>query len=263
MRVKYFPTLLFFSFVFCFVLFPDNIHSSTSSTSNLAKHSKVDEDTLDYKTEENNSSIAIIISTLSITIAFAVWFISFRNLRHSEKIARREATQAIFNEWWDKDLSKKRKYFYLEFLPKYRQKLICKSFKEIEDVIGEDNDNVKELCFFFDKVGWLGAAGLIDVDYVLGPMQHTMRRIWWVMEDLIKEERKKDSTSNTNNYLDPVFQFGFEWLFIRSKKPKNHQANLLKSRFRNPSLLNNFKIETLKAKIDKEDKEFQKNLRTL
>ena len=97
--------------------------------------------------------------------------------------------------------------------------------KEIKTVISEDKEGAGQLCYFFDRVGWLGAAGLIDIDYVLGPMQHSVRRVWMAMEPFIQNERKPESAK----LLDPVYQFGFEWLFKRSDE--KHQANWRETNF--------------------------------
>ncbi len=137
-----------------------------------------------------------------------------------------EATNAIYKEWYSDELIELRRYFYTEFLPLHMSKLTGKEgLKEIKTVISEDKEGAGQLCYFFDRVGWLGAAGLIDIDYVLGPMQHSVRRVWMAMEPFIQNERKPESAK----LLDPVYQFGFEWLFKRSDE--KHQANWRETNF--------------------------------
>ena len=109
------------------------------------------------------------------------------------------------------------------------------------------------MCYFFDRVGWLGAAELINVDYVLGPMQHSVRRVWMAMESLIQKERKPESAE----WLDPVYLLGFEWLFKRSDT--KHQATLVKEKFQNPRLLSSEQGEVLRSQIDKDEMKFVKN----
>lgn len=175
-------------------------------------------------------SLETAIAVLSTVVAIIAVWLSLISTRHAQQIAIKETTDIIFKEWWSEELRELRRYFILEFIPNHRIRLIGKSMKEIDRVIPEDKGRTTKLCYFFDRVGWLGAAGLIDVDYVLGPMQHVMRRTWIVMEPLILIERELKSDKT----FDPVFQFGFEWLFKRSSQQKKHQANLLRYRFLRP-----------------------------
>ncbi len=112
-------------------------------------------------------------------------------------------------------------------------------------------------CAFFDRIGWLGAAGFLEVDYVLGPMQHVMRRTWIVMEPLIQREREftLDKTA-----FDPVFQYGFEWLFKRSSETQKHQAYLLRTQFLSPHIHTRKEIETLKEYINTDEANFYQYL---
>ena len=56
------------------------------------------------------------------------------------------------------------RYFFLEFVPKHLNVISGHNLKEIEILVPEDQGRTARLCFFFDRIGWLGAAGVIDVD---------------------------------------------------------------------------------------------------
>jgi hypothetical protein len=224
--------------------------------------------------DSTNISLETVGVFISIIIALiALWF-SLQSNRQAQRTSIREATEVIFKEWWGDELRDLRKYFFNEFVPKHRAKLIRKGMKDIDQIIPEDKGRTTQLCYFFDRTGWLGAAGLIDVDYVMGPMQHTMRRTWIVMEPLILRERelRKGSSiaeaqkagsvqaSDADLRFDAVFQFGFEWLFRRSSHPAKHQANLLGYRFHRPRIRTRKDIRELKANIDIDEANFRREL---
>ena len=185
-------------------------------------------------------------------------------MRDSKRKARREATDAIFREWWSEDLRGLRKYFFQEFVPSHRPILINqgKTLKSIDDIFKSDKEpdnkpdngaKVRQLCFFFDRVGWLAAAGLIDPDDVLGPMQHSMRRVWWAVERFILEDR-----SDKGGHPDPIYHMGFEWLFKHSSDPDHHHALLLERQLH--GFLTEEDVKTLRAALDSVEAEFKKQL---
>lgn len=196
-------------------------------------------------------NLAILGFTALILLATAI--IYWKGTRHAARKSTWEATNEIYKEWYSDELNELRHYFYNEFLPLHRIKLIGKGMKDIKTVIPEDKERTRQLCYFFDRVGWLGAAGLIDVDYVLGPMQHSVRRVWMTMEPFIQKEREPGSAK----LLDPVYQFGFEWLFKRSNK--KHQAILAREKFQDPKLLSRKQRKILQTQIDSDEAEFRKN----
>jgi hypothetical protein len=208
-------------------------------------------------------TIAIIVSTVSAIISsvvalIAIW-LSLTSSRHEQKVAIKESTAHVFEEWWSEDMRELRRYFFLEFIPIHRNKLIGKSLKETIDVVPEDKGRIIRLCYFFDRIGWLGAAGLIDMDYILGPMQHTMRRTWIVVEPLIIKAREL----KTDKGFDPVYHYGFEWLFKRSGLPNKHQANLLRWWFVQPSIFTRKEISFIKSAIEVEESEFRRTLENI
>ena len=204
-------------------------------------------------------SLEIVVALISTIVALIAVWLSLQSNRQAQRTTIREATEVIFKEWWGEELRGLRRYFFLEFVPKHRAKLVGKGMKDIDRVIPEDKGRTRQLCYFFDRVGWLAAAGLIDVDYVLGPMQHSMRRAWIVMEPLIAKER----IFQPNEQFDPVFQYGFEWLFRRSSQPKNHQAHLLGHRFLRPHIRTRQQILELRAQIDMDEANFRREIQSI
>ena len=167
----------------------------------------------------------------------------------------REATRAIFDQWWGEDLWKLRNYFYREFLHEHYQKVTGCSLKQVRRRIAADEGRLLQLTGFFDKVGWLGAAGLIDVDYILGPMQHVVRRVWFATEPLIRKTR-----GPSDGWFDPAFHLGFEWLYLRTTQPKRTHAELLKVRFSDPDLFNDDQSRVLDRMITDDEKRFRESL---
>lgn len=131
-----------------------------------------------------------------------------------------EVNNALFQEWWGKELHQCRKTFFTKFL-RVRSTFNGKRMKELDS----EWDEVRQLCWFFDRVGWMSAAKLIKTDLVLGPMQHTMRKVWMVMEPLILNDRRRHG----GHRLDAVHLRGFEFLFDESER--RHHAKLLKEQY--------------------------------
>ena len=179
-----------------------------------------------------------------------------RKFYQAERLAKTKVTSdAIFREWWGLEMSALRRYFYFEFLPKHYARIAGGNLKELEHKVPGDEGQLRKLTDFFDRVGWLGAAGLVDVDYVLGPMQHTMRRVWLATEPLITCARKR----NPPGQLDPVYRLGFEWLFRRSED-KTH-ATLLAQQFSDPALFStDGTFEELNTHIQRDEQEFRQRL---
>jgi hypothetical protein len=179
-----------------------------------------------------------------------------RKFYAEERISNvKESTDAIFQEWWSDDMNQLRLYFFRDFLPKHWAGLQGVSLKEVEHKISDDGQ-IRRLTGFFDRVGWLGAAGLIDVDFVLGPMQHGMRRVWFATEPLILKEREIGRLER----LDPVYRLGFEWLVKRSEQAGKHQADLLASRFQEPALITPDLAQSLRRAIDEDEVKFKRSL---
>jgi hypothetical protein len=208
------------------------------------------------------SSQANLLSTVgnfaSLVILFYMAVIYWMMRRDAVKNSIREATQQVYKEWWGDDLKDLRRYFYREFIPNYRKQLLGKCIKEIELTLEEDNGRIRKLCYFFERVGWLGAAGLIDVDYILGPMQHCVRFVWLAMEPFILEERKPQNLSQVDSSHHSVYLSGFEWLYKRSTQ--KHQAVLIREKFRKPRLRSWQEIRELKDWIDADEEKFRKGL---
>lgn len=192
-------------------------------------------------------------------VAWAL-ILQVRAQEEARRAAIREATDEVFREWWSPELSRLRSYFFLEFVPKHLPKARADpecSLKNLTLQFPGDEGRAKELCYWFDRIGWLGACGLIEVDYVLGPMQHVMRRTWLALEPLILRERRQDIAG----HLDPVFQFGIEWLYKRSSEPRCHQVKLIASRFNDPPLRDEDELEALRERITIDESAFSSELR--
>ena len=196
------------------------------------------------------------IVSLIILISMAVIYWMIR--RDALKNAIREATQQVYKEWWSDELRDLRQYFYREFLHKHRRELKGKNIKEIESSIIEDRGRIRKLCYFFERVGWLGAAGLIDVDYILGPMQHCVRFVWLAMEPFILEERHPQNLEHVDAVHHSVYLSGFEWLYKRSCR--KHQADLIRTKFRRPRLRSRIEINALKDWIEIDEAKYRKEL---
>ena len=200
----------------------------------------------------------VIILAFTALILLATAIIYWTGTKQATRKSTWEATHEIYKEWWGDELHRLRKYFYVEFLPvyvpKYRHALIGKGMKEINKIIREDEGRIIRLCHFFDRVGWLGAAKLVDVDYVLGPMQHSLRRVWMAMKPFIQKERE----SGSDHLFDPVYQFGFEWMFKRSNKKL--LARLARKKFQNPKLLSRKQSKIMQVQIDSDEAKFRENL---
>jgi len=197
-----------------------------------------------------------LVALISTLLTFFALGLSWESNRRAQRSIIRESTEIIYKEWWSEEIHSTRRYFYEDFIPNHRYKLVGKSMKDIEVVVPEDNGRTRRLCYFFDKVGWLGAAGLIDVNYILGPMQHYLRRTWIVMEPLILKSRIYEE----GKPFDPVYQWGFEWLFLRSSQSENHQARLLSRSFSIPSILTKKELFELIQHIDVDESNFHQRI---
>jgi hypothetical protein len=200
----------------------------------------------------------LIGSFISLFSLVFMMFIYWMMRRDAVKDSIREATQQVYKEWWGDELRDLRRYFYREFMPNYRKELLGKCIKEIELTFAEDRGRIRKLCYFFERVGWLGAAGLIDVDYILGPMQHCVRFVWLAMEPFILEERKPQNLSQIDSSHHSVYLSGFEWLYKRSSQ--KHQAVLIRQKFRKPRLRSWQEIRELKDWIDADEEKFRREL---
>lgn len=147
--------------------------------------------------------LALVVSALSFLVASL-------SLKQGRSKSLKDNTDAVFKEWWSEDLRSLRKEFREDWENIDRVATHGLSLKK-------SNTSIIRLCNFFDRVGWLGAAGLIDVDYIMPPMQHVLRRVWLATEQMIKNDRS----------TDPVYLYGLEWLFRRSSKWYGQQGYLL------------------------------------
>lgn len=169
---------------------------------------------------------------------------------------RREATQRIFDDWWSEELSDWRHHFNVDFLPVAVEAYSRYSLKDVHIYLNDPDRRLAKLTGFFDYVGWLGAAGLIDVDYVLGPIQHQARRIWIATEPLILRARYPEQ-----GVSDPIFRMGFEWIILRSEVQANDHANILREAFSNPSIISTEQAQHLREVFLAEEARLRNDLR--
>jgi hypothetical protein len=190
------------------------------------------------------ASVAAGITLTSLIVAGVVY-------RLARRTEAREATTTLMTEWWGEELRDLRRYYRTEF-SRNAAVLVCGpdgealSFREMEDSWPADRGRLRTLCFFFDRVGWLGAAGLVDVDYILAAFQHYVKDVWSKVEPLVTQER----TPENNN---PVFLCGFEWLHKRSDLSGKDQAHLIRSKFRRPRLISRMEETTWRARIEESE----------
>ena len=196
-----------------------------------------------------------LIQTAIVGITLGVLVYQLRKLSEQtdlqRKVAIGKAADRIYQDWWGPEIRGLRKYFFLEFVPKHLKVTSGHNLKEVEIIVSEDRGRTASLCFFFDRIGWLGAAGLIDVDYVLAPMQHTLRRVWTITEPLIRTARV-----SMLPHFDPVYLYGFEWLVLRSEQVNRHQVDLLRRRFSDPMVLDDLFATELRANIQRDEAEY-------
>src|SRR5579875_944699 len=178
--------------------------------------------------EPVRSVFGLVIEGLGVVAEAAVaWFI-YLELTHSRHEGLKEATQGLYIEWWSSEMRDHRTA--LKWFLENKRKELVEAGSSMKDVPhdpykeSELKGSVVSLVHFFDRVGWLGAAGLIDVDYILGPMQHVMRRTWMAMADLILKERKIRSSTDR---LDPVYNYDFEWLYLHTCESGGDQGDLM------------------------------------
>jgi hypothetical protein len=203
----------------------------------------------------------------SIISATLLSIVALMTLRHYRKISTRDATAEFYREWWSHNMAQVRWNFFNKFIPEYLPKLREKQGATMKDILTRfpddgnptkrlERDSAWEMCVFFDKLGWLGAAELVNVDHVLGPMQHLMRKTWLAMEPFITPIRDQHHAST----YDPVFQLGFHWLFVRSNLPRKQQAKLLRARFRKPRVKDLRDVNLLGGSIATSEKRFEDSL---
>jgi hypothetical protein len=195
------------------------------------------------------SRVRLWLVTISAAVALAAAAAALLSFRHARRVARREAAERVFRDWWSDELSGLRGYFFNEFLPRHWPALEHCGVKDLAERVPEDGGRARRLCFFFDKVGWQAAMGLVRVEDVMPPMQQTMRRTWQVMQPLIEYDR----AVNLGSMSDPVYLTGFEWLFEWSERPRNHHARILLSAH---GLLRRRQVKALRQSLDRQNAAF-------
>jgi hypothetical protein len=192
-------------------------------------------------------SASDIVAAIAAGIALVSLGCSAALYRLARRTEAREATAALMTEWWGPELAELRRYYRTEFADFHSQLASGGEmpFRELERRLRQEGhgSELRRLCFFFDRVGWLGASGLVNVDYVLTAFQHYVKDLWLTMQPFVEQERRRE-------YRNPIFLFGFEWLNRRTAEPGKDQAHLIRVRFRDPRLVTRDGEELLRIQID-------------
>jgi len=128
----------------------------------------------------------------------------------------------ILNDWWSKDIFDARRNFFNKFVfgtdSSGRVGLLkncCQNPVETKSILNQNAyKDVTKICAYHDIIGYLGATHQIDADNIIPAILHSMRKTWLAMAafvSLIREPKSKEQ------YFDPIFMCGFEYLFIRSQ----------------------------------------------
>ena len=133
-----------------------------------------------------------------------------RDLALELQRSRRLAAVEAWGRWFSADdTGRWRAYVFNLFVPEspYWRKCMADetvSMRNLQQHLPEEWGITRaNLSGGLTRLGWLGAERLIEIDHILGPMQHLVKRTWWVMEPLIERAR----------VADPVYATGFQWLY--------------------------------------------------
>ncbi len=145
--------------------------------------------------------------------------------RVTTKTRVERTVDSLTREWWDVgSLQRAIEQFYSSYLQEYKKGVRPKTMTEVWD---NGYCDVVKLAQYFDRVGWLAASKLVNPALVLGPMSHTIRRLWFVLEEPIRGQR----TIGWGGYHDEVYHLGLEWLFQLTKLPKYSHAKVINKVF--------------------------------
>ena len=203
---------------------------------------------------------AAILSVFSFLVSLLSLWYTARRTKVASSAARRQASEIVFGEWASEEMRETRRYFFGTFVPTHRPHLQEVSLSEVSDAVADDNGRVRRLCNYFDRLGWLAAAELIDADYVMGPMQHSMRHVWLVVKDMVDTERERITC---DKIPDPVFMAGFEWLYLWSDQKRNAHAMLARRLFVRPKLYTIKESRALQRRLLQAEQIFEQEFRDM
>jgi hypothetical protein len=188
-------------------------------------------------------ALAAIITSLG-TLLIAVFTIaSVRVSRNLHRAATAETMDRMYQKWWVTLADSKNCLEEARGLPTEAE--LRRNGVGLAGVLSALDANqasgIFEVLAFFDEIGWLCAAQLVDADRLLPPMQHVVRICWRVFGEAILNERGRAQTKvahdkATRLHWSPLYFQGFEWLYKRTQRPSKSQARLIKTAFVNPSL---------------------------
>jgi preprotein translocase subunit SecG len=218
---------------------------------------------------QNADAIGVVANVAQVLAFFFIacaLILQWAQNRRENKLAVREATWKVFDKWWN-EMNPARDGFYqfinhhAEEMRNLREKNASTPSDQPRIGLGDVailykdyGPQVKQLVYFFDEVGWLAARELVESDFILGPMQHVLRRVWWSTDFLVEAEREP----RAGKWLDPVRLWGLEWLYNQSEAKS--QLVLLGKTFKRIGPLNTKKREKLEADIKRDEAEFKKRV---
>ena len=157
----------------------------------------------------NKDHVAIIISASALFIAVINFFLNQRSARRAKIKNNSEETQKAYAEWFGMDFYRLRRSYEIA-ISKVKNNDEWKTKKLEEMVQGKDLESIKEVHYFFDRIGWLSNAGLIDTNFILCPMKLWVVNTWIDLKPIIYQKRS----------TDPIHGLGHEQLAIYAESAK-------------------------------------------
>lgn len=164
--------------------------------------------------------VIVVLTFLYLLATVAIWSVT-------RSTSRRQSTIEIWDEWFSsKSTALWRAYVFNIFVPdtRYWCTLVDDKTVSMRNLSSrlppEWGDYPQQLVWWFDRLGCLGAEGLIEIDFILMPMQHLVKRTWWVMEPFILRARE----------MDPIYCTGFAWLYEECER--RSQNDRIKAMFK-------------------------------
>jgi hypothetical protein len=136
---------------------------------------------------------------------------------HIAIVTRTErSVDALARQWWEQPETRKRLHcFSADYLPQVKDRGRPRTMATVPD-------EVRELAFYFDRIGWMSAQKLLKPKYILGPMLHTLNQVWLIVSDAVREKRA---------HGDAVYMMGLEWLYEFSHQKGFEHADIVKQVF--------------------------------
>lgn len=141
------------------------------------------------------SIVEIRVDTLALAISIVALIPTILSYLKTNQLNRSNETQKVYDDWFSiKFLNLRKEYpIIINKIKSYENW----QEKKFDEMISDDEINVlMTIIYFFDKVGWLALAGLINTDYILAPMHKWVVKVWNDLEPAIKAKRKFDNINS-------------------------------------------------------------------